>query len=32
MRLMGEGRLATIHSAEPNLGDIFLEVTGRPLT
>lgn len=30
--LLREGRLQTIHSLEPNLGDIFLEVTGRALT
>lgn len=29
--LIGEGRLLTAHSAEPNLGDIFMEVTGRAL-
>ena len=31
-QLVEEGRLLTVHSAEPNLGDIFLEVTGRALT
>lgn len=30
-RLVVEGRLLTVHSAEPNLGDIFMEVTGRAL-
>lgn len=30
-KLIREGRLVTIHSAEPNLGDIFMEVTGRAL-
>lgn len=30
-RLIAHGRLRTIHSAEPNLGDIFMEVTGRAL-
>jgi len=30
-RLVVEGRLLTVHSAEPNLGDIFMEVTGRVL-
>lgn len=30
-RLIAEGRLSTIHSAEPTLNDIFLEVTGRAL-
>ena len=30
-RLIATGRLATIHSAEPTLNDIFLEVTGRAL-
>lgn len=29
--LISSGRLLTIHSAEPNLGDIFMEVTGRAL-
>jgi fluoroquinolone transport system ATP-binding protein len=29
--LVAEGRLLTVHSAEPNLGDIFMEVTGRAL-
>lgn len=29
--LIEEGRLLTVHSAEPNLGDIFVEVTGRAL-
>lgn len=29
--LIREGRLLTIHSAEPNLGDIFIEITGRSL-
>lgn len=26
-----EGRLMTIHSTEPNLGDIFIDITGRVL-
>lgn len=30
-KLISEGLLRTIHSAEPNLGDIFMEVTGRAL-
>lgn len=30
-RLIAEGRLVTAHSAEPNLGDIFMEITGRAL-
>lgn len=30
-RLISEGQLATIHSAEPTLNDIFLDVTGRAL-
>lgn len=30
-QLVAQGRLATIHSAEPTLNDIFLEVTGRAL-
>lgn len=30
-KLIADGRLLTIHSAEPNLGDIFMEVTGRAL-
>lgn len=30
-KLLADGRLLTIHSAEPNLGDIFMEVTGRAL-
>lgn len=29
--LIRDGRLLTIHSAEPDLSDIFMEVTGRPL-
>lgn len=29
--LLRDGRLLTIHSAEPNLGDIFIELTGRAL-
>ena len=29
--LVRQGRILTIHSAEPNLGDIFMEVTGRAL-
>lgn len=31
MELISSGGLLTIHSAEPNLGDIFMEVTGRAL-
>lgn len=30
--LISENRLLTIHSSEPNLGDIFMEVTGRKLS
>jgi len=30
-QLIRDGKLLTIHSAEPNLGDIFMEVTGRSL-
>ncbi len=30
--IMRENRLLTIHSCEPNLGDIFMEVTGRQLS
>lgn len=30
-KLIQEGKLLTIHSKEPNLGDIFMEVTGRKL-
>ena len=30
-RLIAEGKLLTIHSLEPDLGDIFMEVTGRGL-
>lgn len=30
-KLIAEGRLLTIHSSEPNLGDIFMEITGRQL-
>ncbi len=30
-RLIAEGKLLTIHSTEPDLGDIFMEVTGRGL-
>ena len=29
--LIRSGRLLTVHSQEPNLGDIFMEVTGRSL-
>lgn len=29
--LIADGLLLTVHSAEPNLGDIFMEVTGRAL-
>lgn len=31
LRLISEGKLLTIHSMEPDLGDIFMEVTGRGL-
>jgi len=31
-KLIADGRLLTIHSEEPSLGDIFMEVTGRALT
>lgn len=31
LSLIREGRLLTVHSAEPNLNDIFMEVTGRSL-
>ena len=31
-KLIADGRLRTAHTAEPNLGDIFMEVTGRALT
>lgn len=30
-QLVSEGKLLTIHSMEPDLGDIFMEVTGRGL-
>ena len=30
--LLQAGKLLTIHSQEPNLGDIFMDVTGRSLT
>ena len=30
-QLVSEGRLLTVHSMEPDLGDIFMEVTGRGL-
>lgn len=30
-KLLAEGRLSTIHSCEPDLGDIFMEITGRVL-
>lgn len=30
--LIAEDKLLTIHSAEPTLGDIFMEITGRALT
>ena len=30
-RLMAENRLQSIHSSEPNLNDIFMDVTGRTL-
>ncbi|MDO4540978.1 MAG: ABC transporter ATP-binding protein [Syntrophomonadaceae bacterium] len=30
-KLIAGGQLLTVHSAEPNLGDIFMEVTGREL-
>lgn len=29
--LVAQGRLSTIHSCEPDLGDIFMEITGRVL-
>ncbi len=29
--VLKEGRLMTIHSTEPNLGDIFIDITGRVL-
>lgn len=31
LSLIREGRLLTVHSAEPNLNDVFMEVTGRSL-
>lgn len=31
-KIISENRLLTIHSSEPNLGDIFIEVTGRKLS
>ncbi len=31
-RLLNENRILTIHSTEPNLGDIFCEITGRKLS
>lgn len=30
-KLISEGCLLTIHSAEPNLGELFMEITGRAL-
>ena len=30
-KLISEGKLLTIHSTEPDLGDIFMDVTGRGL-
>ena len=30
--IIDQNRLLTIHSMEPNLGDIFMEVTGRKLS
>lgn len=30
--LIAENRLLTIHSSEPNLGDIFMDITGRRLS
>jgi fluoroquinolone transport system ATP-binding protein len=32
MRLLQEGRLETLHTQEPTLEDLFIEVTGRRLT
>ncbi len=31
-RLLNENHILTIHSTEPNLGDIFCEITGRKLS
>lgn len=31
-KAISENRILTIHSTEPNLGDIFMEVTGRKLS
>ena len=31
LELIRSGRLLTVHSQEPNLGDIFMEITGRSL-
>lgn len=31
-KLIRENRLLTIHSSEPNLGDIFMDITGRRLS
>ena len=31
LALIKEGALTSVHSAEPNLGDIFMEITGRAL-
>jgi len=31
LRLLQENRIASIHSTEPTLNDIFLELTGRKL-
>ncbi|MBN1777948.1 MAG: ABC transporter ATP-binding protein [Clostridiales bacterium] len=30
-QLIGDGKLASIHSAEPTLNDVFVEITGRRL-
>jgi fluoroquinolone transport system ATP-binding protein len=31
MKLLGEGKLETLHTQEPSLDDLFIEVTGRRL-
>jgi len=31
MQLAREGKLASVHSAEPTLNDVFVEITGRRL-
>lgn len=31
-RLLAENRILTIHSSEPSLGDIFMDITGRRLS